>query len=52
MKELIELTEDGMNIMLNKIKELWTDWTIILETLPRFIWYVSYFIMGFVIGSW
>tara|TARA_R100000995_G_scaffold44123_2_gene20675 strand:- start:439 stop:597 length:159 start_codon:yes stop_codon:yes gene_type:complete len=52
MKELIELTEDGMNIMLDKLKEMWGDFSFILESLPRFIYYAAYFIMGFVIGSW
>ena len=52
MKELIELTESGMKIMLQRLKELWTDTNIILESLPTFIWYAGYFAVGFVIGSW
>jgi len=56
MKELIELTESGMKIMLQRLKELWTDTNIILENLPRFIWYAIYcaigYIMGYIVGSW
>ena len=52
MKELIELTESGINIMLQRLKELWTDTNIILESLPRFIWYAGYFAVGFIAGSW
>ena len=52
MKELIELTEGGINIMLDKLKEMWGDFSFILESLPNFIWDAGYFIMGFIIGSW
>ena len=52
MKELIELTEGGINIMLDKLKEMWGDFSFILESLPRFIYYAAYFLLGFIIGSW
>ena len=44
MKELVDLMEEGVNNMLDKLK----DWA---GYVPPFVWYILVFILGFITGS-
>jgi hypothetical protein len=61
IKEYVELVNEGIEIMISKIKKYWTEFKQmgfkglaldLLESLPRIIWYFGWFVIGYVVGAW